>query len=210
MASIEQLESALVKADAAGDTEGARVLAGEVRKMRQTAAPKDAGPELEKPGVMVGVGRGMMDLYQGIKQLGLRAKDQFTGGKEADEYTKSVSDEIKLYEQGRGKDAGFDWARLAGNIATPAIAVPGGVGATAARQAATGAALGAAQSGAMFTEEGDSKAAQTGVGALVGAALPYGLSKIAGALRGAVNKGGNAVADVVRGGVDDSRVLGAV
>ncbi len=34
MADITELESALVKADAAGDTEGARVLAGEVSKMR--------------------------------------------------------------------------------------------------------------------------------------------------------------------------------
>ena len=33
MADISQLESALVKADAAGDAEGARVLAGEIRRL---------------------------------------------------------------------------------------------------------------------------------------------------------------------------------
>lgn len=54
MADLAQLEAALVKADAAGDADGARVLAGEVRRMRggasfpadvprtlQTVAPRD-------------------------------------------------------------------------------------------------------------------------------------------------------------------------
>lgn len=44
MADIAQLESALVKADAAGDVEGARILAGEIRKIR--AAP-DVAPVAE-------------------------------------------------------------------------------------------------------------------------------------------------------------------
>jgi len=39
MAELAQLESALVKADAAGDAEGARVLATEVRRMRSESAP---------------------------------------------------------------------------------------------------------------------------------------------------------------------------
>ena len=37
MADLAQLEAALVKADAAGDSDGARILAGEVRKMRGAA-----------------------------------------------------------------------------------------------------------------------------------------------------------------------------
>lgn len=42
MAELAQIEAALVKADAAGDTDGARVLAAEVRKMRSaTAKPAD-------------------------------------------------------------------------------------------------------------------------------------------------------------------------
>lgn len=48
MADLAQLEAALVKADAAGDVEGARVLAGEVRKMR---AAEHAGP---RPGATGG------------------------------------------------------------------------------------------------------------------------------------------------------------
>ena len=47
MADLAQLEAALVKADAAGDTEGAKVLAGEVRKLR--SSPAMFTPSGEKP-----------------------------------------------------------------------------------------------------------------------------------------------------------------
>lgn len=42
MADLARLEAALVKADAAGDTEGARILAGEVRKMRAASPAEDS------------------------------------------------------------------------------------------------------------------------------------------------------------------------
>lgn len=42
MADLAKLEAALVKADAAGDTEGARILAGEVRKMRAAPPERDS------------------------------------------------------------------------------------------------------------------------------------------------------------------------
>ena len=43
MADLAQLESALVKADAAGDSDGARILAGEIRRMRSDQSePKQA------------------------------------------------------------------------------------------------------------------------------------------------------------------------
>lgn len=48
MAELAQLESALVKADAAGDVDGARVLAAEVRKMRGTQIPQTVIPSGEK------------------------------------------------------------------------------------------------------------------------------------------------------------------
>lgn len=49
MADLAQLEAALVKADAAGDTEGARVLAGEVRKMRSSAPAIDVSSAKIQP-----------------------------------------------------------------------------------------------------------------------------------------------------------------
>lgn len=50
MADITQLESALVKADAAGDTEGARVLAGEIRRLRSAPAPAASSSGMLAPG----------------------------------------------------------------------------------------------------------------------------------------------------------------
>jgi len=135
----------------------------------------------EKPSAAVRLGRGMMDLYQGVKQLGLMTSDAFTGNNEADAYTKQVGEEIANYERGRGKDAGFDWTRLAGNIATPAIALPGGVGATTAMRVGTGAAAGAVGSGLMFTPEGESKLAQTAIGAVAGGAVPLAVQGVANA-----------------------------
>lgn len=44
MAELAQLESALVKADAAGDADGARILAGEIRKMRSAAPAATPAP----------------------------------------------------------------------------------------------------------------------------------------------------------------------
>lgn len=45
MADISQLESALVKADAAGDAEGARILASEIRRMRTVQEPTTQTPD---------------------------------------------------------------------------------------------------------------------------------------------------------------------
>jgi hypothetical protein len=160
----------------------------------------------EKPGVAVKLGRGMMDLYQGVKQLGLMASDAFTGKDDAGAYTKQVGEEIAAYERGRsaGGDRGFDWTRLAGNILTPTLLLPGGVGANLGTRAATGAAAGAAQGGLMFTPEGGSKAGQVVAGSIGGAAVPVAIQGATNMLRSGVNKGANVVSDVVRSGVDDA------
>lgn len=177
----------------------------------------------EAPNAAARAGRGMMDLYQGIKQLGLMAADAFNPKSQtlsglvtdkstsrADDYTKQVGDEIAKYEKGRGKDAGFDWMRLAGNITTPLTLIPGGVGATAGTRVLTGAAAGGLQGGLMFTNEGDSKAAQIATGVAAGGILPAVVEGGARMIRGAVNTGGNAVANVVRGGIDDAQITNTV
>lgn len=66
MAELAQLEAALVKADAAGDTEGARVLAGEVRKMRATKpSAADSIPKVIDYNPGVGVGETALALGSG-------------------------------------------------------------------------------------------------------------------------------------------------
>ena len=74
MADISQLESALVKADAAGDTEGARVLAGEIRRLRSTApAPVAAQPRSGVSDFFSGLKKAGTDTVLGVKQLGAMA-----------------------------------------------------------------------------------------------------------------------------------------
>ena len=96
MASLAQLEAALVKADAAGNTDDARILAAEIRKMRGTpavqtaAAPVVAEPEIPvRRGFferMAGVGPsvGLVDVTTPSRltpaQLEQSAREQITTG----------------------------------------------------------------------------------------------------------------------------------
>jgi hypothetical protein len=62
MADIKQLERALINADAAGDADAARALAGEIRKMR--SAPK-AGPAAAESSLMGDIAQGAGNLVAG-------------------------------------------------------------------------------------------------------------------------------------------------
>jgi len=126
----------------------------------------------EKPSGMVKTGRGMMDVVQGAKQLGIMAAEK-RGSVPAgahDAYTAGVNRDIALYEKGRGPEAGFDWPRLGGNVVAGS-AIPGGPGKSAIRTMGKAATQGAAVGGLMFAPEGvDSaqKALQVGGGLLGG------------------------------------------
>jgi hypothetical protein len=128
----------------------------------------DAGPP---PGRLERMGRGALDVTQGIKQLYLMA----TNKDAATTYTQRVNSEIADYERRRGKDAGFDGYRMIGNAAVqaPLVAIPGGQAAMVGR-IGMGALTGALGGTAQFSEAGDwnDKALQTGVGAAAGALLP--------------------------------------
>lgn len=82
--------------------------------------------QIEAPGVLASIGRGMVDIGEGGKQL-YNKISPFVSKKEADAYDKQISEEAKLYEKGRGKEAGTDWARMGGTTAAvaPAFFLPG-------------------------------------------------------------------------------------
>ena len=162
MATLEQIEMALRKADAAGNVDDARMLAQAYREMKGKTADElvAAHPNnLEEPGFMVGVGKGMNDVARGLG--GLVGHPDWTGiqpDKRADE---------AINDSGWG-NAG----QIVGNMAAtaPTMLIPGA--ATLKGGALIGGLTGAA------TVEGDaSKRLESGaMGAVGGAAgnlIPY-------------------------------------
>lgn len=142
------------------------------------------------PSASARVGRGMMDVGQGLKQGYLRIKDLVAGGTEGDEYTRGVDEEIARYERDRGPEAGIDWMRLGGNVAAtlPAALVPGGASVSLPIRMLSGAGSGAAASGALFTPEGESKTEQVALGSVIGGAAPAVLTGGKVALRSVWDK----------------------
>ena len=119
--------------------------------------PKVGFAKPEKPTFTESVGRGAMDVAQGLKQI-----------VSGEDYTKKVEDEISLYEAGQGGD--MDWGRLTGNVAAtaPASMIAGGAGATSILRAG---AAGAAAGGSQFVKEGDSRGENALVGGILGAGV---------------------------------------
>lgn len=152
----------------------------------------------EPPNAAARMGRGMMDFYQGAKQKGLNWM-YGNDSPEATQYTKDVNAEIGAYEKGRGPDAGFDWMRLAGNVATPTAAIPLGAGAITGR-ALLGGLSGGAQSYANFSPEnsefGNAKAA--GLGALAGGTVNAAAPKVMDAAMAGAQSMKNALSSAPR------------
>lgn len=160
----------------------------------EKAAPKKPKSVMEKRlESSAALGRGFVDVGQGLKQGYLMLKDFVTGGEEADAYTKAKTDEVNLYETARGgPDAGLDVMRLGGNVmgTLPAAAIPGAGASSLLARMLSGAGSGAAASSVMFTPEGESKGAQIATGTVAGGALP--------AITSAVKSGVRRVADWMR------------
>lgn len=70
MATLEQLHSALVKADAAGDADAARAFAGEIRRMRGSSAQEATPAPEEKGGFLQGVGNLAAGAVRGAGSIG--------------------------------------------------------------------------------------------------------------------------------------------
>lgn len=136
----------------------------------------------DSPPFMARVGRGMMDIAQGTKQIYLNATDPAAGA----QYTKDVGDELATYEKGVATDPGrfgVDWARiLGGGSLAAAVPVAGGLGlAGLGSVAAAGAGTGALN----FVPEGGSRPENAFYGGLGG---PLGVlgGKAVGATAGKV------------------------
>lgn len=168
MATIDQLGAALVKADAAGDTEGARILAAEIRKMRQQVEVKpQAQTETYDPTIgmsggkkfLAGVGKAFTDIGRGVRQY----LPESVGGLSKEQIAEARALDQALMNTGAG---------MAGNVfgnvaaAVPAAFVPGAN--TIVGAGLTGAAYGALQPGTS-TEE---RLKNIAIGGVAGSAVP--------------------------------------
>lgn len=143
--------------------------------------------------------QGAADLPVGLMQLGMNAYGQ------GDKINPKIQAINAKTENLRGPDAGFDWARLIGNLLnpvpykaagaiTPAASVPG--------RMMQGAGMGAGISAATPVTKGDDfasdKAKQTVIGALIGGAIPA----VTSAAGGAYNVARNVIDPWLPGGID--------
>lgn len=171
-----QLESAFMKADRAGDTAAASVLAAEIRRARSQTAP-GAEPQYkgnaDSGGVLGGIWQGVKDPFAGLNQIVARGANKIglIQDAEVQNVDRMTKDEVGQYEADRkaAGRSGFDAARMTGNVvgAAPLMMVPGANTVTGA------AALGAVSGALQPVTRGDfwsEKAEQAGIGALGGAA----------------------------------------
>lgn len=137
----------------------------------------------EEPSFAARVGRGALDVQQGMKQGMLGTKDLFKklvfgeDSNERDAYTRDVDREIALYEKGAGD--GIDWGRILGEGLVTAPIGFGAIPATLGRKALLGAAQGAASAGATFTGADESNLSKIVAGGVTGGLIPVAADKLA-------------------------------
>jgi len=188
MADLATLEKALRNADAAGDTDAARMFAQEITKMRAT--PAASTPEASTFDKALGsvpgrFAKGVVDPFIGLAQLGANALGQ-------GDWANQKVNELEAAKQ-RGMAAhgteGFDWAGLAGSLA-PGVGIAKGVSKvlpvakTLLGRMGIGAATGAVAAGVQPIADSEDyakdKAVQTGAGAVVGGAIPAAVQAVQG------------------------------
>lgn len=118
MATLEQLESALIKADAAGNVDDARAFAAEIRNMRGAAPKADKGYiESAAQGVSKGIGDVMFNAQglvgKGLEKLGAEQVGQFLQ-RDAEQRKQQEAQTLAPYKASNPMTAGG--GELAGEI----------------------------------------------------------------------------------------------
>lgn len=202
MATLQELEAALVNADRAGDTAAARILAQEVQNARTLAgtpwakyAPRSQVIDQPAPNLLERVGHGATNFSAMMQQRTLPAPL-------AKEVTKQVDEANAIYQRGRGADANtFDLPSMVGEV-IPSLPITGGLSAAATAlkvanpiaKTAVGALQGAIQGAATYTPEGESTLKQVGLGAVGGAVAPWASDAIGAVVSKTVQLGKGAAA----------------
>ena len=140
----------------------------------------------QKPGmgerILIGAGRSMVNLGQGITQLGLNIGEAlgFNSSKDVAEYTAQVNNETHMYHQ---TDVGQSTTAQIAEFATDMLlfsTIPGGAGARGTKLVVSSAATGAAISGLQATEDGsfESRLQNAAIGGIAGGVGGYALDKV--------------------------------
>ena len=188
------------RADASGDTAAAKAIARKLADSRvDEYDPTDGMSRLDK--LLVGAGRGLTELGQGAKQLGLNvgAKVGIVDDARAERYNREVAAEAAQYERDLGDSGWANAGRIGSQIVATAPLGEIGVGAkgvmalarAGAMQGAAGALFNPVTSGDYFSEKGKQVAIGAGTGAVlnvVGSKLMDAGMRAANAPRRAINE----------------------
>jgi hypothetical protein len=214
MASISQLEQALINADAAGDTSAARTLAGEITRVRSIDVP--SGGDLSVNNVVRSAATGVPVIGGALNQMNAATnaalapilnplfseKDQLKGETFADRRAESLRQQQGMDRDFAAQHPAIDTAaQIAGGVAgiAPAVvaapaAFGAGAGSLGVRSLASmlaGGAIGgtdaAVRSGGDLTSTG------------VGSALGLGLGAAGPSLAAGIGKGVTTLADKISG-----------
>jgi hypothetical protein len=150
MADIKQLETALINADAAGDTEAATILAGEIMKMRSVETPQEPQP-LPKPTMGQKAERVLGDVP---RQIGLTARHGIEGiGNSLDFVATPVRAGMNaIAGEDKFRPGGFRGIADSLGLPSPRNAQERVVGDIASTMAGTGGFMGLAKGAAQFTQ----------------------------------------------------------
>lgn len=244
MATLAELHDALINADRAGDKESARMLADAIVSMRSASQPTGEKMSVSSSGFV----RGAMDPIEGAAQLlthvlpdsvvsaGNRLNNYLADteankflqqyGIGLDKYPEGgIDEQLKQqeaqYQQARADrgESGIDWARIAGNVASPANLAAGAVlrpaqGAGLAGKMLSGGAMGLAQAGAAPVTSGDywtEKGKQAAIGAATGAAVPAVMAGVGAAAKKAIGgltgTSGETISEAVKAGREKSQTF---
>jgi len=171
MATLDQIEKALIRADQAGDADAARLLAAEVRRMRSEAktSPVTGGRQIaQQPQEKdVGLGERIGNVWSGIKNAvaaPVVGAAQMLGVENA----QNIADAWREHAEELGKRPGGSGGQVVGALIPASLAsvVPG------ANTIGGGAVVGGLLGGVQPTAEGESRLANTVFGAASGAGIP--------------------------------------
>lgn len=141
---------------------------------------------------LVGAGRGLTDIGQGVKQLALQAGNKIglVNDQTVQDYQKQTDDELRLYNKLGDQSTAAKIGRITGNVAAtaPVALIPGGAAPGILTRAASAATQGGVAAGLTYTPEGQSRTENVLEGAAIGGGVGGILAaggKALNALRGA-------------------------